>query len=140
MPPVTLNYAAILVCGLAYMGIGGIWYGGLFAQPWAKAVGIDPTNKHTMEQMKKKSFPAMLGSFLCSLVMAYVLSHFVDYTLAKTAWDGAVTGFWIWFGFVATLILVNVLYQMRTLRLWLIDASFMLVVLTVFGAILASWV
>lgn len=140
MPAVTLNYAAIFVCGLVYMGIGMIWYGGLFSKPWAQAVGIDTGNKHKMEEMKKKSIPAMVGSFFCSLVMAYVLSHFIDYAMAKTALEGAITGFWIWLGFNATLILVNVLYQMKEIKLWFIDAGFMLFVMLAFGAILAAWV
>jgi hypothetical protein len=139
MPAVTLNYAAIFVCGLVYMGIGMIWYGGLFSKPWAKAVGLDTSNKHKMEEMKKKSMPAMVGSFFCSLVMAYVLSHFIDYAMAKTALDGAITGFWVWLGFNATLILVNVLYQMKEIKLWFIDAGFMLFVMLAFGGILAAW-
>jgi len=140
MPAVTLNYAAIFVCGIVYMFIGTVWYGALFQKQWMVAAGFDPHNKHKMDEMKKKSAPAMIGSFLCSLVVAYVLAHIIDYAMAKTVMDGMITGFWCWLGFMATTMLVNNLYENRPINLWVINAGYMFFSMLAFGAILAAWV
>jgi hypothetical protein len=75
-----------------------------------------------------------------SLVMAYVLAHFVSYALAVTAIDGARTGFWIWLGFVAPVSLGITMFEKRPWDWYFINIAYYLVVLMVTGALLAAWV
>src|ERR671929_170953 len=56
-------------------------------------------------------------ALLTSLVLAYVLAHFVKFTGAETVKSGALTGFWLWLGFVATSNLETVLFESRPLGL-----------------------
>src|ERR671932_664667 len=78
-------------------------------------------------------------ALLISLLLAYVLAHFVRFTGAETARTGLLAGFWIWFGFVATPNLETVLFEGRPLGLYLINNGYHLVGLLGMGALLAVW-
>jgi len=67
------------------------------------------------------------------------LAHFVDYVGATTIAEGLVTGVWIWLGFIATATIINLWFERRPFRYWLISAGYFLVVLMVSGAVLAVW-
>ncbi len=140
MPQLTFNYAAIVVCGVVYMVIGMVWYGPLFNKTWAKMNGFDLSDKKKMKEMQKKAGPSYVVSFIGSLVMAYVLSMFLDLSMAKTAMDGVITGFWAWLGFVAPTSLCIYMFTQKPVKLWMIDSGYALVSLLAFGAILAAWV
>ena len=121
------------------MALGMLWYGPLFQKPWAKMMGFDMSDKAKMKEMQKKAMPAYAAAFVGALVMAYVLSHFIDYAMAKMAADGALVGFWAWLGFVAPATLANNMFGGKNIKLWLIDAGYYLVSLLIFGAVLAAW-
>ncbi|MFN3694309.1 MAG: DUF1761 domain-containing protein, partial [Ignavibacterium sp.] len=40
MNPVSINYLAVLVCGIISMVIGSLWYGPLFSKLWMKQHGF----------------------------------------------------------------------------------------------------
>ena len=122
------------------MALGFLWYGPIFGKQWSKMMGIDMSDKHKMKEMQKKAGPAYIVMFICSLVMAYILSHFIGYAMAKTAIDGAATGFWAWLGFILPATLGNAMFTGKKLQLWMIDCGYYLVSLLIFGAILAVWV
>lgn len=136
MEQVNVNLLAVLVCGIASMVIGFVWYSKvLFGNVWMKLSGISEA------QMKKanSNMPMLYGTmFIASLVMAYVLAHFASYAGAVTLMDGVVAGFWAWLGFVATTMLTGVLYEGKPMKLYFINAGYQLVTLVVMGAILAS--
>ena len=56
-----------------------------------------------------------------------------------TVLSGALYGFLIGLFFVATSIGINILYQRKTFTLWLIDAGYQVIYLTISGAILGGW-
>jgi hypothetical protein len=78
--------------------------------------------------------------FVATLVMAFVLAHFVDYVEATTIGAAAQLAFWVWLGFSAPLLLGSFLWEGRPLRLWVLNAAYRLVELIVMAAILAVWV
>lgn len=136
MQQVDVNLMAVLVCGIASMVIGFVWYSkALFGNTWMKLSGVSEAD------MKKanSNMPMLYGTmFIASLVMAYVLAHFAKYAGALTLTDGMVAGFWAWLGFVATTMLTNVLYEGKPVKLYLINAGYQLVTLVVMGMILVS--
>lgn len=71
--------------------------------------------------------------------MAYVLAHIVDYANATTIMAGMQTGFWIWFGFVATTSAGTNLWEGKGWDLWLINNGNYLLTLMAMGAILAVY-
>ncbi len=138
MPPVDINYLAVLVSSVASMAIGFAWYStGAFGKKWMNMVGL---SQKDLEKQKKDMGPKYGLVFLGSLVMAYVLSHFVDFTLATTIAEGMQAGFWAWLGFVATVGLSTFVFEGKPFKLYLINNGYQLVSLLVMGAILAVWV
>ena len=78
-------------------------------------------------------------AFLMSLLLAYVLAHFVKFTGAETARTGAFTAFWLWLGFVLTTGLETVIFEQRPVGLFLINNGYHLVGMLGMGALLAAW-
>src|SRR5258708_19624332 len=68
----SLNWLAILVAAISTMVIGFLWYSPLlFAKPWMKEMGYDPSDKAKTEEMKKNAGPAYGGSFFASLISPF---------------------------------------------------------------------
>lgn len=131
MPPVSINVMGIVIAVIVSMIIGGVWYG-VFAQQWMKALD------------KKKSqmngaASAYILQAVYAAVMAYVLAHIVDYANASTIMAGMQTGFWIWFGFVATTTAGANLWEGKSWDLWLINNGNYVLTLMAMGAILAVY-
>ena len=135
---VSINYLAVLAAAVASMVIGFLWYGPLFGRQYMALMNFD---KKKMQEMKKKGMGKTYAlAFLTSLIMGYVLAHFVNYVQASTIADGAVLGFWIWIGFFATTQLGVVLWEGKPVKLYAIKTLNELVTLAVMAAILAVWV
>lgn len=137
MPPVSINYQAVVVAGLIPMVVGSLWYSpALFAQRWISAMGW---RKEEFEKRKKKALSAYAVMLVGSLIMSCVLAHFVAYAAAVTAYEGMVIGFWAWLGFTATTALSSHMFEGRPHPLYLINQGFNLVSLLLMGALLAVW-
>ncbi len=135
MPEVSVNYLAVVVAAVASMIIGAIWYSPrVFGKMWMRLTG------KTMDQMAGQSAgQGYLVTFIGSLVMAWVLAMFVDFTNATSISAGAFTGFWVWMGFVATVGLAGVTFGGQPWGLYVLNMGNYLVTLAVMGAILAVW-
>ncbi|HEY8108655.1 MAG TPA: DUF1761 domain-containing protein [Patescibacteria group bacterium] len=129
---IEVNYWAVLASGVGAMVVGAIWYN-VFSKPWLKGVGL------TEMKAKNGSNLVYLWSFFCMLVIAYVLAHVVGLAEADDVTEGLATGAWMWLGFAATTTAINYLYQQKSLKLYAIDAGYMLLVFLLSGAILANW-
>ncbi len=132
MPSAEVNFVAVLVAAALSMVVGFVWYSlKVFGKPWMKEVGF------TAKDIANGPGNGYALVALTSLVQAYVLAHFVDFTLADTWMEGAMTGFWLWAGFVATAYAATYVFSQKTLKLWAIDTGYFLAVLLVQGAVLA---
>ena len=132
----TVNYWAVIVAGLVYVGIGMLWYGPLFGTMWKKMMGF--TDKE-MKKMRLTPAQAMFMGLLTALVMSYVLAHFIDYFGAVdlgTAFAGA---FWIWLGFFATTQMGAFLWEGKPFKLYILNTTHSLVSLIIMVWILAVW-
>lgn len=137
MPEVSLSYLAILVSAFGSIVLGGLWYSPLlFGKAWVHLMGW---SHEQMEHHKKDATRGYLLTIITSLLTAYILAHFVDYTQANTAALGAQTGFWVWLGFVATTMLGSFLWEGKKFSLYLINVAFQLVALVGMGILLAIW-
>jgi hypothetical protein len=121
------------------MVVGFLWYGPLFGKHWAKLVGM---SKDKMLEANK-SMPTTYGiMFASSLLMAYVLEHFIWYAAPGphylTLFIAVKTAVWAWLGFVATFALTKSLYAVdrKPWTLYLIETGYYLTTLVVMGAIL----
>jgi hypothetical protein len=134
---VEVNYLAVLLCGVAAMGLGFAWYGPLFGKAWMKAMGH---STETMKPGQNEMTKIYSITFVLSLVTAYVLAHamflsenFFHYPMLST---GLITAFWMWLGFVLPLQVGDVFFGGRKWSAFKINASYQLVNLLVMGAIL----
>lgn len=138
MPEVMINYWAVLVAAVLNMGLGSLWYGPLFGKPWMKSMGWDP-NMKIDDAKRAEGNKAMMLMVPVSLLTAYVLAHFVDYTKSATWQQGATTGFWLWLGFQLTLLVQTVVFEGKKKETAAINAGYQLAALAMMGAILAVW-
>ena len=133
-----INYAAVAVSALAYWLLGGLWYSPLlFARPFVALMRYTPEQVAAIQAAGEGR--QLFVALLLSLLLAYVLAHFVRFTGAETARTGLLAGFWLWLGFVATTNLETVLFESRPLGLYLINNGYHLVGLLGMGALLAVW-
>jgi hypothetical protein len=125
------NILAVLVAAVASMIVGMIWYNpNVFGASWMKLAGI---NK---KKMKKKGMGmTMLVGFITTLIMAYVLSVFIE----VGATTPLMTGVWLWLGFLATTQLGSVLWEGKQLQLYIINTAHSLVSIVIMAVIIGAW-
>jgi hypothetical protein len=136
-----VNYLAVLVAAVAAWILGAVWYG-TFSKAWIAAQG------KTMESIKQEQaekvgqlsaiLPFLLV-FIANLIIAVTLYGIMKHVGPFTIRAGLISGFFCWFGFVATTVTVNYAFQGRTPMLTLIDTGYWLAVLVLTGAILGAF-
>ena len=133
-----INYPAVVASAAAYWVLGALWYSPLlFARPFIALKGWTP--EQLASAQSQGAGAQIVVALLTSLVLAYVLAHFVKFTGAETAASGALTGFWLWLGFVVTTNLETVIFEGRPVGLYLINNGYHLAGLLGMGALLAVW-
>jgi hypothetical protein len=80
-----------------------------------------------------------LLAFASSVVLVYILAHFVQYTNATNAVGGLQTAFWLWLGFVVTTQSATVIFEGRKPGLYLLNIGYQFVACCAAGVILAIW-
>lgn len=132
-----INYPAVLVAAIVHFIIGGLWYGLIFGNLFLRLIEWTPAQ---LQQIQSQNHVMeYVIAFICSLVLVYILAHFVQYTKAKGFAGGMQTAAWLWLGFVATTQLATVIFEQRRLGLYLLNVGYQLVAGLICGGILAAW-
>jgi hypothetical protein len=128
-----LNIWAVLVAALSTFLIGGLWYSpAVFGKSWMRENGF------TEESLKGGNMVKIFGlTFVLALVAAINLAMFLG--TENRASMGALWGFAAGFGWVATFIGTHYLFERKSFTLFLINAGYSVVTLTLMGVILAAW-
>ncbi len=128
-----LNYLAILTSALSTFLIGGLWYSpAVFGKAWMRENGF------TEESLKGGNMLKIFGvSFLLAIISAVNLAMFMG-PENKPAM-GALWGFLAGAGWVATFVGTHYLFERKSFTLFLINAGYSIVALTLMGVILAAW-
>jgi len=135
-----INIWSVLVAAVATMILGFLWYSPfLFANPWMRLMGIDPTDKAKLAEMQKGAGKLYGLSFVASIASAVVLAKIIAITTVNTLPYGLKVGFAVWVGFVTTVQLTGALFGKQPSKLYLINTGYQLVCYLVMGAILAVW-
>ena len=135
-----LNWLAILVAAISTMVVGFLWYSPvLFAKPWMREMGYDPSDKARVAEMQKSAGPAYAGSFAAGLLSAFTLALILHGLRAEDLHFGLMVGFHVWLGFVATVQLTGALFMKQSMKLFAINTGYQLVCYLVMGAILTAW-
>ena len=130
----TMNYWAVLVSALSTFLIGGIWYSPMaFGKAWMKENGFSEEDLKTKGNMGKIFGLAFVLGLVAAVNLAMFLGREADFKM------GAFYGFLAGFGWVATFIGTHYLFERRSFKLFLINAGYSIVALTVMGMILGAW-
>ena len=129
-----LNWLAVLVSAASAFALGGLWYGPLFGKAWQALVGLS-------DEDIQQGNPARIfgGSFVLNLVTAFGLGMMLQLHPAPSLVAGLSAGGLIGLALVATNFGINYLFAQRPLRLYFIDAGYIVLLLVVMGAILGAW-
>lgn len=127
-----INWLSVAVAAISTFLIGGIWYGPLFGKAWMEAFG------YTEEDLKKRSIPKTFGlSLLLAFFAALILEMFIG--PEANAVYGVMAGMLAGIGWVATFLGILYLFEMQTMKVYLINAGYCVLSLTLMGLILGSW-
>jgi len=136
----SINLLAVLVAAISTMVAGFLWYSPLlFAKPWMTEMGYDPNDKARMEEMKKSSGPAYGGSFVASLVSAFILALFLHEMRVHSLNINLLVGLHVWLGFVATVQFTSALFTKQSMKLFGINTGYQLVCYLAMASILTLW-
>jgi hypothetical protein len=129
------NHFAVIAAAVVFFLLGAAWYT-VLSVPWAAGIG------KTMEQLAQESggspMPYVVG-FLAVLVMCYALNSLLNRLGDTTGAGGAKVGAFVALGFVAANIALNYAFEQRGVMLWTINSGYVLVGLTIAGAIIGGW-
>jgi|SRR6185503_2155146 len=134
-----INYWAVLVCGVAAMVLGYIWYGSLFRKIWSREMGFDTMNPEIREKMMKSMKSAYLLQFIGALIMAYVFAHVLIAFDAQSISAGFQGALWTWLGLMVPVKYSDKLWGGKSHKLFFIEVGYLLIQLLFFSAILVSW-
>ncbi len=133
MQMMSVNFAAVVVAAVASMVLGFLWFGPLFGKKWMELSGHKMGD---MESKKGSMGTSYLAMFVGYLVSAYVLANIVKFSGAASLVEGAITGFMVWLGFVATVTLGMVLWDGKPVQLYLLTNAYQVINFALMGAIL----
>ena len=127
------NIWAVLVAALSTFLIGGLWYSpAIFGKVWMRENGF------TEEGMKNSNMVKIFGlAFFLAFIASINLAMFLG--PEENIGMGAFWGFLAGFGWVATFVGTHYLFERRSFTLFLINAGYSIVALTVMGVILVAW-
>lgn len=131
-----LNDWAVLGAAIAAMIIGLLWYSPmLFGTKWMKLSRVDPKASKDTSAM----WSAMLGMFVGSLIMAYILANVLILMSITTVSLALIAALWLWLGFIVVPFSSAVLFERRPVALFFINIGNYLVTLLAMAAILVIW-
>jgi Protein of unknown function (DUF1761) len=130
-----VSLLSIVLGALGAWILGALWYSPvLFSKAWQAEVGLS-------EERMKGNMVLVFGlSFVCMVLMSYGLSFVIGahpadkMNIGHGFFHGCMSGIF----FAATAVGINYLYQRKSLKLYLIDAIYQILMLGVSGAIMAA--
>lgn len=128
-----INFLAVLVAAVSFFIIGGLWYSPLlFAGAWMKE------NKLSEDTIRQFNRGRIFGlSFILSLIISLNLAAFLG-PESGILW-GITAGALAGIGWVAASLGIIYLFEGKSLKLFLINAGYLVISFIVAGAILGTW-
>ena len=126
---IVINPRAVVLAALSTFVIGGLWHSLLFAKRWQRAAGV------TDETLRRGSARVFIGSFALALVLAASLAAFIG---TGGALFGTAAGLAVGVTWISAAFGTNYLFERRPVILFVINASYNIVALTIMGAIIGT--
>lgn len=129
-----INWLAVIVSAVLYVGIGALWYSPLlFGNLWMRLMGI------TAQDVQSQSAIIYIVPAVVALITAVVLAMIIRATGATALVSGALTGGLMWLGFGATSTLSYTFFKGPPMRVWALYQGYVLVSYLVMGALIGVW-
>ena len=129
----SINWPAVVVATVVAFAIGGLWYSDtLFGKAWLEEVGLteEDVNKANMVRTFSGAF---LLEFFAVLAVAVLIG-------TDGSWlSGLSSGLLIGIFWITTAYGVTYLFEQRSMRLFLINAGYNVVLFAVVGTIIGAW-
>lgn len=141
-PNIHISFLAIGLAVVAHFIIGFVWYTPLFGKIWAKEMGFS----RDMPVSKSFFIRSILLNLFGNLLLAWVLAHNiaawnpktwgVDASFVSPAMSAISSALFTWLGFFLPQNFTGVTWEMKSWKLFLINASYQLIALLVVAFIL----
>jgi hypothetical protein len=129
-----LNWVAVLAAAAMAFVVGGMWYSPmLFGGVWMRETGL------TDDALRRRKMAKVFsGSFVLSLLIALNLAAFLSGGPPNLLW-GMAAGALAGVGWVATSMGITYLFELRSMKLFLVNAGYHAVTFVLMGGILGVW-
>ena len=136
----SVNYVAVLVAALAAFVIGFLWHGPLFGKQWLAMMNVPQSE---VDAAKAKGMgamlPQMIAAFIQQIVIACAVSHLAMALGIADATQAVALAAFLWFSFIATVMLNTVLWEKRKLNLYFFNVAYHLISMIAVTLIVVLW-
>ena len=129
-----MAYLEPVIGGIAAFALGFIWYTALFGKAWQAETGI------TEEEASKDMARTHGLSLLMMIVISYAINMIINYhepadqTFVHGGFHGIMAGLF----YAAPAVAIGYLYQRKSLKLFLIDATYIVLFMGLSGGVMAA--
>lgn len=129
-----MEYLEPVIGALAAFILGAVWYTALFGKVWQAETGLSD------EEAQKNMARTHGLAFLMMIVLSYAVNIIINYhdpadqTFVHGGFHGLMAGLF----YAAPVVAINYLYERKSLKLFLIDATYFVLLLTLSGAVMAA--
>lgn len=129
-----MTYLEPILGGLAAWVLGAVWYTALFGKAWQAETGV------TDEQAKQGIAITHGLSFVMMVIMSFAVNMIINYhePADQTFLHGGFHGIMAGLFYAAPVLAINYLYQKKSLKLYLIDALYVVFFLGLSGGVMAA--
>ena len=129
-----MAYLEILIGGLAAFLLGFAWYTALFGKIWQQETGV--TDEQAQSGMAMTHGLAFVMMCIMSLQINYIINfhELAEQTFVHGAFHGLLAALFLPVPAVA----INYLYQKKSLKLFLIDAGYVVAFCALSGGVMAA--
>ncbi len=129
-----MEYLEPIIGAVAAFALGFLWYTSLFGKAWQAETGIS-------DEEAQKDMPRTHGlAFLMMVVLSYAVNIIIGYhePADQTFMHGGLHGILAAVFYCVPAIAINYLYQRKSLKLFLIDAVYVVLFLGLSGGVMAA--
>jgi hypothetical protein len=130
-----INFLAVGLAAFAAFFLGFLWYTIIFAKPWQKEIGLSTDGTVNKDVQPPNLGRLLVGSFILEVIMAVIMSASIS---RLSDWSTGL-GIGLIFGLAVSCSFgVNYLFEGKSFKHWLINASYNVVVFAVMGLIIGA--
>lgn len=129
-----MQFLEPIIGGIAAFALGFAWYTALFGKAWQAETGM--SDEDAQKDMARTHGLALLMMIIMSYAVNIIIGFHepAEQTFVHGAFHGALSGLF----YAAPATAINYLYQRKSLKLYLIDASYLVLLLALSGGVMAA--